>query len=106
MYQYTATIDRVIDGDTVEMTVDCGFRLSFRDRFRLAHIDAPEHNAASRNYLVSLLTPGDGRRWQIETSKPDKYGRWLVVIHHSSTTVNAQMVVAGFAVPYEGGTKG
>ena len=44
VYSYTAEVVRVVDGDTVELAVDCGFRLTFKDRFRLAFINAPERD--------------------------------------------------------------
>jgi len=105
MYVYTARLVRVIDGDTVELEVDCGFRLTFRDRFRLAHIDAPEHDKSSTDYLAGLFASIPSP-FIVKTTKPDKYGRWLVEIAHpGGGTLNDIMVDAGHAVPYEGGKK-
>jgi len=42
MYTYKAFVERVLDGDTFEATVDLGFRLSWRGIFRLKGIDTPE----------------------------------------------------------------
>jgi len=42
MYTYKAYVERVVDGDTFEATVDLGFRLSWRGIFRLNDIDTPE----------------------------------------------------------------
>lgn len=41
-YKYKAEVERVIDGDTVRLKVDLGFRLTYTDNFRLIGIDAPE----------------------------------------------------------------
>ena len=45
MYQYSATVNRVIDGDTIEVTVDLGFSLSWVTPVRLFGINAPEMNS-------------------------------------------------------------
>ena len=42
MYHYKATVNRVIDGDTVDMIMDLGFGVSKLVRIRLADIGAPE----------------------------------------------------------------
>lgn len=80
--RYQATVDRVVDGDTVDVVVDLGFDLSLRGRFRLAGIDAPEMNTAagraSKARLEELL-PAAGVVF-VETFKgdaKDKYGRYL-----------------------------
>lgn len=102
MYSYTAEVVRVVDGDTVELVVDCGFRLTFKDRFRLAFMDAPEKDKASTDHLISLLTPGDGKKWYIETFKQDKYGRWLVeIFNFVGSSINTQMILDGFATEYK-----
>ncbi|MBI5024038.1 MAG: hypothetical protein HZC18_03455 [Candidatus Omnitrophica bacterium] len=41
-YTYAATIDRVIDGDTLLVLIEAGFRIIVRDRLRLRGIDCPE----------------------------------------------------------------
>lgn len=41
-YFYKITVDRVIDGDTVEATFDLGFCVSLKVTVRLAGYDAPE----------------------------------------------------------------
>jgi micrococcal nuclease len=105
MYNYTARMMRIIDGDTVELEVDMGFKIKFKDRFRLAYINAPELNeeggAASRDYLKSILKFGED--YNITTIKPDKYGRWLVVIHTNDgkTTINNMMLESGNAKVYQ-----
>jgi micrococcal nuclease len=43
-YIYTATITKIIDGDTVDAIVDLGFSVQTKIRFRLNGIDTPELN--------------------------------------------------------------
>ena len=42
MYEYRFTLDRVIDGDTVDGIIDLGFGISVKKRVRLLGINAPE----------------------------------------------------------------
>ncbi len=41
-YLYSATVVRVIDGDTLELSIDLGFEVNRSGTFRLADIDCPE----------------------------------------------------------------
>lgn len=42
MYEYSATVTRIVDADTVEMIVDLGFKMTTKGRFRIKGFDAPE----------------------------------------------------------------
>lgn len=104
-------VDRVIDGDTVSMSVDLGNRVTWRETFRLNGIDTPERGQAgyaeATKYLASLLQNGVSR---IETHKPDKYGRWLCDVWvrldaGGELHVNRLMIVEGYAKEYHGGAK-
>lgn len=108
MFEYKAKLIRVVDGDTAWLEVDLGFRTSARLDFRLLGIDAPERlgpNAqpekaqASKVFLESLITD---KQLTISTVKPDKYGRWLVLIRVDGVelSVNDAMIKSGHAVSY------
>lgn len=112
MYEYKATLIRVVDGDTVWMRVDLGFRMFAELDFRLYGIDAPERvgikadpakAALSKEYIEQLLAPIAGRPQilKIQTFKPDKYGRWLVEIWtEDGRNINDLMVESGHATEY------
>ncbi len=103
MYDFHAILERVIDGDTVILTVDVGFRFATTARFRLAHINAPEMSTAdghaSRDHLMSLI-PARGPLIAHTYKDPDNYGRWLAELIVAGTNVNQKMIDDGFAVPY------
>ncbi len=42
MYVYRADLNRVIDGDTLEVTIDLGFNIFRKIKIRLKDIDTPE----------------------------------------------------------------
>jgi micrococcal nuclease len=102
MYNYKATLNRVVDGDTVNLTIDLGFRLSYTANCRLAGINAPELNTdegkASRDALRLLI--GQGQEVNIFSTGLDKYGRPIVVIRHHGIDVNIEMIKKGYAVKY------
>lgn len=110
MYEYRATILRVIDGDTVEARVDLGFDVSVVERFRLYGINAPEVKGESRDagnaaaeYLRTLVAKnatGGVLTIQTRKDKREKYGRYLAVLIANGVNLNAVMVNAGHAVPY------
>lgn len=108
-YQYTATVVKVVDGDTVDLEVDLGLRVYHKGRFRLAHINAPEHNAeggtAATEYLKTLLPVGAEVLVLTHKDQTEKYGRWLVSVSAGETNVNTAMIQAGHAQPYEGGKR-
>ncbi len=112
MFEYTAKVNRVIDGDTIDATVDLGFSISITERFRLFGIDAPEPHSSNENERIlakrsteRLRELVEGCTVTIKTHKPDKYGRWLAEIKTSDNilgTVNAQLIAEGFAKQYFG----
>lgn len=117
MYTYTAKAIKVIDGDSVWLEVDVGFRLIYKDNFRLNGIDTPELRAKSESTrcrakeakeALGLLIAG--KELKITTTKPGKYGRWLVDIYITNEDgreihVNDWMVKEGYAVWYGGGKR-
>lgn len=106
LYQYAATVTRVVDADTLELAVDLGFRVGLRGMFRLASVDAPEMNTvegrAARDWMVGKVA---GRDVVVVSAKPrpsDKYGRWLGVVWlpEEQMSVNEQLLAAGHARIY------
>ncbi len=49
LYYYSATVKKVVDGDTIHCQVDLGFGVNFYDMdFRFAGINAPETRGETR----------------------------------------------------------
>ena len=115
-------INRVVDGDTIDVTIDLGFDLYKKERVRVAGVDTPEKR--TRNLEEKALGI-DATGWLKgkleETIKGDeeltvrtelkggvgKYGRllgWLYV-GDSDLSLNEQMITEGYAHAYDGGTK-
>jgi micrococcal nuclease len=109
IYEYAASLVRVVDGDTVWLDVDLGFKIHVTLDFRLLGINAPEMVGSSRveglkskEALEKMLSLGP---LTIYTEKSDKYGRWLATIkvalpENKSLDVNQSMILEGYATPY------
>lgn len=107
-YQFYATVVRWVDGDTVDLIVDLPFYLTYRNHFRLLHVDTPERGRPGYNEareFCEAWAPA-GTRVIATTEKADKYGRWLVhLADDPGTSINDLLLETGHAVGYEGGTK-
>ena len=112
MYTYKATLDRVVDGDTIDANIDLGFDITIHKRIRLAGIDTPESRTrdleekkrglASKDKLIEILGNGD---FILESKEVGKYGRVLGTLYKDDMNINDTLVNEGFAVEYNGGTK-
>jgi endonuclease YncB( thermonuclease family) len=106
-----AVVFEVIDGDSVRLELDLGWRVYRRDPCRLVGINAPElHGAdrllglAARDALAGLLPVGE--RVTFVSHALDKYGRPLgQVLLADGTDVGQSQLAAGHAVPYSGGPR-
>ena len=110
MYEYRATIDRVIDGDTVDAVVDLGFSTYTKMRLRLTGIDAPEKRRPTLDegkeaeFHLEDLILDNGPRFIIKTlkDKADSFGRYMAeIITEDGVSINRQMIEDGHAVEYE-----
>ena len=54
MYQYACKVDRVVDGDTIDVVLDLGFDILYRTRVRLYGIDTPESRTRDKDEKAHL----------------------------------------------------
>ena len=115
MYTYRVkSINRIVDGDTIDVTIDLGFSININQRVRLAGIDAPESRTRdleekklgleTKEFLIKRLQDGLPSL-RVKTEKDGKYGRMLGWIYISETNINKEMVQRGYAWEYDGGKK-
>jgi micrococcal nuclease len=112
MYEYNAKVTKIVDGDSVWLEVDAGFRMTYRYNFRLARINTPELRSSDPETKVKAYEAKDrlaellplGSTVKIATNKAGKYGRWIVEIWAydgvTSRNVNDLMLEEGHAVNY------
>ncbi len=122
-YNFRVTkVNRVVDGDTIDVTIDLGFDLTKKERVRIAGIDTPEKRTRdleekalgidATNYLKeklnSVIKSNDDLVIRTElVGGVGKYGRLLgwLYIGDSNLSINEQMIQLGYAWSYSGGTK-
>ena len=115
-------VNKVLDGDTIDVTIDLGFDLYKKERVRVAGVDTPEKR--TRNLEEKALGI-DATNWLKKELKDvldgddelivrtelhggvGKYGRLLGWLYVGDETVslNEQMITQGYAHAYDGGTK-
>ena len=116
------SIDKVVDGDTIDVTIDLGFDLYKKERVRIAGIDTPEKRTRdleekalgidATNWMKGTLedTINGDNELIIRTELKGgvgKYGRllgWLYV-GDEELSLNEQMISEGYAWAYDGGSK-
>jgi len=112
MYHYKAKVERVVDGDTFDIVIDLGFKITTNQRIRMAKINTPEtfnvkkdseeyqKGLASKQYMEHRLAVNN-YEIELETEKTtEKYGRYLGIVRlaDSEVTLNDELVIKGFAV--------
>lgn len=123
LWHYLARVDRVVDGDTLDLFIDLGFQHYQKVRVRLLGVDTPETFGVKKEseewkagtkarafveHWIATHCKVEGRdgSWchiRSTDGKPlgqGKYGRWLVEIidpRDSAKTLNDILVEEGHA---------
>ena len=113
MYEYNCKIDRVVDGDTVDVDIDLGFDVwMLKQRIRLYGVDTPESRtrdlAEKKLGLAAKARLGElcCGSFKVKSLGKGKYGRILGIPYTEDGKDICQMLIdEGHAVPYEGGKK-
>ena len=126
MYEYNTHVERVVDGDTIDCTIDLGFSTWKKIRVRMEGINTPESRTrdkeekkrglAAKERLKEILKYNDNK-CVLKVSGLGKFGRALAGVYvdtlspTSSKTsiteinVNQQLIKEGHAVAYYGGKR-
>ena len=115
-------INRVVDGDTIDVTIELGFDLFKKERVRVAGVDTPEKRTRDLEEKALGLDATNWLKEKLEGAiKGDddliirtelvggvgKYGRLLgwLYIGDAEVSLNEIMIDEGYAWAYDGGTK-
>mgnify|MGYP003658191217 CR=1 FL=1 len=99
IYEYNATVTRVVDGDTFIAVVDLGFRIRTELTFRLADIDTPEthrphtmeertHGEEAKQFVIDAI---EHKEVMVITRKTGKYGRWIADVFYTDYSGNKDL---------------
>ena len=117
MYTYKITVDKVVDGDTIDANIDLGFDVSVKKRIRFMGINAPESRTkdleekarglAAKDRVKQLL---DGcENITLKSHGIGKFGRCLgeLVLTQAGEEINLNelLISEGHAVEYFGGKR-
>jgi micrococcal nuclease len=117
MYEYKASIIKVVDGDTVDALIDLGFDTHVKRRIRLYGINAPESRTRDKDEKVKGLAAKERLKTILRENKTSitvkshgigKYGRCLgelfipgtEMFSYESQCVNKMLIAEGHAVKY------
>jgi micrococcal nuclease len=123
-YTYTAKVQRVVDGDTVDLVIDLGLNVHKAERARLVGVDTAELTSPdpalralaheARLFVEQRLVTDGPDGVVVRTEKPyptDKYGRWLARVYYRPRgsaewlCINEGLIQAALAKPYDGGAR-
>ena len=117
-----ALLNKYTHGDTVDVTIDCGFNMHVKERVRLKGINTPEcrtrdleekeKGLAAKARLIQILESW-GNRMIVRTSidKKGKFGRLLGELIHPDgqgsrdDNANTMLLLEGHATEYHGGKR-
>jgi micrococcal nuclease len=116
MYEYSCKVERVVDGDTVDVMLDLGFDILYNCRVRLFGIDTPESRTRNldekaRGKMASAFLKeaiDNGTKVVIQTKLKDsrgKFGRVLGNVVVDGKNINQSMIENYHAAAYFGQNK-
>ena len=115
MFEYKINnVNRIIDGDTLELVIDLGFGIHRVEKVRLNRVDTPETSSKnSEEKILGIEAKIYVENWVqnqksiiIKTVKDDKYGRILADIYGTNgECLNDLLIKNGFAWEYDGTEK-
>ena len=115
MYEYNCQVTRVVDGYTIDVILDLGFKILYKSRVRLFGIDTPESRTRNKDekargkmaskFLEDSIASGNVViRTELKDSR-GKFGRVLGTVVVDGVDINQAMCNAYLAVPYFGQSK-
>ncbi len=96
-YTYEAVIDRVIDGDTLLVVIEVGFRIKVYDKLRLRGIDCPElgtpEGERAKRFVAGLLPAGSVIVLKSHKTRTDTYGRFVADVFFKTGENNGDNII-------------
>ena len=116
MFEYSAKVLRVVDGDTIDAMVDLGFNTFKKIRIRMHGINAPESRTrdleekklglAAKSRLIEMLEENENK-FILISHGVGKFGRCLgeIFLEKGQNSVNKQLIWEGHGTEYFGGKR-
>jgi micrococcal nuclease len=111
LWTFPARLEKIVDGDTIDVLSDNGVNTYRVLRLRMMGINAPETKGESKqagdiatNHVRDWVSALPDMKWPIliQTYKADDWGRYIAVVWNVATgaSLNMEMLTSGNAVPY------
>jgi len=91
----TANVTRVIDGDTLDITLN-----NITQRIRMLGINTPELKQPYHDEAMNFLKKYENKTIEIEDKGKDKYSRTLAYIYYQNNLINSEILKQGLANLY------
>ena len=116
MFEYNATVTKVVDGDTIDAIVDLGFNTFKKVRIRMHGINAPESRTrdleekkkglAAKARLIEMLEENKNE-FILVSHGVGKFGRCLgeIFLNKKENSINKQLIWEGHGTEYYGGKR-
>ena len=116
MFEYNATVTKVVDGDTIDAMVDLGFGTWKKVRIRMHGINAPESRTrnleekkkglAAKARLIEMLKENENQ-FILISHGVGKFGRCLgeIYLKGHENSLNKQLIWEGHGTEYFGGKR-
>ena len=116
MFEYNATVTKVVDGDTIDAMVDLGFGTWKKVRIRMHGINAPESRTrnleekkkglAAKARLIEMLEENENQ-FILISHGVGKFGRCLgeIYLKGHENSLNKQLIWEGHGTEYFGGKR-
>jgi micrococcal nuclease len=90
MYNYKAYVTNIVDGDTFDATVDLGFTITTKQRFRLKDVDTPEtwrpktesereHGKRATDFVTPLLLNKEVTLTSVKSAVYSRYEAYVTL---------------------------
>lgn len=120
-WRFPAYCTNIVDGDTIDVQIDAGFRSVRTERLRLLGVNTPEMHSAdpakrmaaveAKSFTINTLLGWSARdisKWwlTIETQKSDAFGRYLAKAWLRTEAgiegldLSSLIIAAGHGVPF------
>jgi endonuclease YncB( thermonuclease family) len=84
-YIYRVNILKVLDGDTMDVNLDLGFKVHIQERVRLASVDAPpiDEDGGKEAFEYVREQMAKAKTIVVRTGKEDRHGRYVMHVFYS-----------------------
>lgn len=115
MYEYKAILKKLVDGDTMDLIIDVGFKMTTTQRVRLKGVNTPEtwrrkktsdeykKGMAAKKFVANRFKENKNTATIKSDAETGVYGRYIVEVlfEDSKTSLNDELIQKRHATPWK-----